>query len=135
LVALAVAGFLAAVGKTVFGRARPPVALHLITENEPSFPSGHATDSAALYGALALVFVVFVLRRPIARAAAATGLVLLTGAVGVSRLVLGVHWPTDVLAGWALGFTAAFAVVLVAALGTAWFSERRSMPRLKRTAS
>ena len=131
VVALTLAGAAAAVGKTVFGRARPPAALHLVHETEPSFPSGHATDSTARYVALALVLVVFVLRRPIARAAVAFGLLVVTGAVGISRLVLGVHWPTDVLAWWALGTTVAFGVVLLAALGTGWRAGREPPEALR----
>jgi undecaprenyl-diphosphatase len=114
-VGLGAAAVVVAATKAIVGRARPPFGLRLVTENEPSFPSGHATDSTALFVALALVAAVYVLRRPIARAAVvALGLVL-PAAIGASRLVLGVHWPTDVLAGWALGLTAAIVVVLMAA--------------------
>jgi undecaprenyl-diphosphatase len=114
-VALGLAGAVASLAKTVVGRARPPISVRLITETEPSFPSGHATNSAAVFVALALVIAVFALRRPIARLAAVVAGVALTAMIGVSRLVLGVHWPTDVLAGWALGTIAAISVVLVAA--------------------
>jgi len=113
--ALGLAGVAASVAKTAVGRARPPISLRLITETEPSFPSGHATDSAALYMALALVLAVFVLHRPIARLAVVAAAGAVTALVGASRLVLGVHWPTDVLAGWALGLTSAIAVVLIVA--------------------
>jgi undecaprenyl-diphosphatase len=90
--------------------------LHLIAESDPSFPSGHATEATAVFVTLALVVAVFVLRRPIVRAATVLGAGLLSVAIGVSRLVLGVHWPSDVLAGWALGAGTALAVTLVASL-------------------
>ena len=114
--ALGLAGVAGAVAKQVVGRPRPPAGLRLVAETEPSFPSGHATDSAALYLTVALVLALFVLRRPVARAALVTGGLVLTGCVGLSRLVLGVHWPSDVLAGWALGTTAALVVVLAVAV-------------------
>ena len=113
-VSLVVAGGVASVTKAVVGRPRPPIGLRLLPETEPSFPSGHATDSAACYLALALVVAVFMLRRPIARAAVVAAGAVMAALVGASRLELGVHWPTDVLAGWALGTTAAIAIVLVA---------------------
>ena len=116
--ALGVAATLADVGKQVVDRARPGVGLRLIAEGEPSFPSGHATDSAAVFLTLGLVLAVFVLRRPLARLATVAAGGLLAAAIGVSRLVLGVHWPTDVLAGWALGATAALAVTIGATLLT-----------------
>jgi undecaprenyl-diphosphatase len=114
VVSLVVAGGVASVAKTMVGRSRPPIGLRLVAETEPSFPSGHATDSAACYLALALVVAVFVLRRPLARVALVAGAAVTTALVGASRLELGVHWPTDVLAGWALGTTTAIAIVLVA---------------------
>jgi undecaprenyl-diphosphatase len=113
-VSLLVAGAVASVAKAVVGRPRPPIGLRLVAETEPSFPSGHATDSAACYLALALVVAVFVLRRPLARVAIVAVGGLMTVLIGASRLELGVHWPTDVLAGWALGTTAAIAIVLLA---------------------
>jgi len=119
-IALGFAATIASVAKQMVGRARPPLSLRLVSETEPSFPSGHATDSAAFYIALALVVAVFVWRRPLARVAVTVAGVLTTTAIGLSRLELGVHWPTDVLAGWALGTTAALVVVLgVAALSRA----------------
>ena len=100
--------------KSIVGRARPPVSLHLVSESDASFPSGHTTDSAAVFITIALVVALFVLRHPIARLATVLGASLLSGAIGLSRLVLGVHWPSDVLAGWALG--AGLAVAVTAAL-------------------
>ncbi len=96
--------------KRIVGRARPPASLHLVSENDASFPSGHTTDSAAVFMTIALVVALIVLRRPIARIASVLGAALLSGAIGLSRLVLGVHWPSDVLAGWALGAGLAIAV-------------------------
>ena len=114
-VSLVVAGGVASVTKAVVGRPRPPIGFRLVPETEPSFPSGHATDSAACYLALALIVAVFILRRPIARVAVVAAGAVMTALVGASRLELGVHWPTDVLAGWALGIAAAVAVVLITA--------------------
>ena len=115
-IAFGLSGVGVAVGKLIVGRNRPPVPLHLIPESGPSFPSGHATEATALYVTLALVVAVFVLRLPIARAATVFGAGLVSFGVGASRLVLGVHWPSDVLAGWALGAGTALAVTLVASL-------------------
>lgn len=114
-VALGVAATATAIGKQVVHRPRPPVALRLVTETEPSFPSGHATDSTALFVAIALVLAVFVFHRVAVRVLIVAAGFATAAAVGVSRLVLGVHWPTDVLAGWALGTVVALFFVLVAA--------------------
>jgi undecaprenyl-diphosphatase len=115
-VALGGAGVAAALTKAIVGRPRPPVGLHLVTENEPSFPSGHATDSTSVFLTLALVVAVAILRSPRARAAIVAGAVALGGAIGISRLTLGVHWPSDVIAGWALGTTVAVLVATTAVL-------------------
>jgi undecaprenyl-diphosphatase len=112
--ALVFGGGLAAIGKSVVARARPPVSLHLVAESDASFPSGHATDSTALFVTLALIVAVFILRRPLTRLVCVLGSGLVAGGIGASRLILGVHWPSDVLAGWALGATAALAVTLTA---------------------
>ena len=115
-VAFCVAAAAVVITKTIIGRSRPPASLHLVSERDAAFPSGHATDSAAVLVAIALVLAVFVLHRPIMRVGSIAAAVLLSGAIGTSRLVLGVHWPTDVLAGWALGVSIAIAVTLAAAL-------------------
>lgn len=109
LVSLLAAGAVAALVKVLVARDRPPVALRLVTETEPSFPSGHSTDSAALFVAIGIVVAAVLLRRPIARALSVAAGFVAAALVGVSRLVLGVHWPTDVLAGWALGTVVAVA--------------------------
>ncbi len=100
---LGVAAVAVAVVKTIVGRGRPPVALHLVSESDASFPSGHATNSTAVFITIALVVAVFVARRPLVRVVSVAGAALASMAVGASRLVLGVHWPSDVLAGLALG--------------------------------
>ena len=90
------------VAKSVYARARPDLVPHGSYVYSASFPSGHSTLSAATYLTLAVLIaslepnrgtkaMVFVL---------AATLVL---AIGFSRLYLGVHWPSDVLAGWSLG--------------------------------
>jgi len=114
-IALGVAATIASITKQAVGRSRPPLGVRLVSETEPSFPSGHATDSAAFFIALGLVVAVFVCRRPFARLIVTIAGALTTIAIGVSRLELGVHWLTDVLAGWALGTTVALVMVLAAA--------------------
>lgn len=88
--------------KLGFDRPRPDLIPHLTHVYSASFPSGHAMVSAVVYltlgtlltrvvsGFWAKVFIMAVV-------------VLLTGLIGLSRLYLGVHWPSDVLAGWAAG--------------------------------
>jgi len=88
--------------KLGFDRPRPDLIPHLTHVYSASFPSGHAMVSAVVYltlGAL-LTRVVSGLWSKIFIMAVA---VLLTGLIGLSRLYLGVHWPSDVLAGWAAG--------------------------------
>jgi undecaprenyl-diphosphatase len=117
-VALGLAGACAAVGKDLVARSRPPLGIRLASESEASFPSGHATDSTALFVALALVLAVVLFQSPRIRALIVSGAMLLAGLVGASRLELGVHWPTDVIAGYALGLAVAVAVTIGAVLVT-----------------
>jgi undecaprenyl-diphosphatase len=114
--ALALAAALTGIVKVIVGRTRPPVPLHLVAESDASFPSGHATNSAAFFMTVAFITAVFVLRRPLARVAVVVGAGLVASSVAVSRLVLGVHWPSDVIAGMALGLTCALVVTMAAAL-------------------
>jgi membrane-associated phospholipid phosphatase len=104
--------------KPAVGRARPPADVWIGHYSGFAFPSGHATGSIAFYGMLALVL--SARASPKARIAlwTAAGLVVLV--VGASRIYLGAHWMTDVLAGWALG---AGWVALVVAAGL-WLSRR-----------
>jgi membrane-associated phospholipid phosphatase len=87
--------------KLFFGKSRPQLWSQLITETSYSFPSGHALGAMVLYG-----FAAYLLAQ---RFQAQTGLIYsiaagLIGSIGFSRLYLGVHWPTDVLAGYSIGF-------------------------------
>ncbi len=104
-----VAGFLvaAAVGgielpvavKAIVGRPRPPLADRLASAGSTSFPSGHAAQNAAILPALALAAIALGANRRISLGLAVAGALL----VGLSRVFLGVHYPSDVLAGWLLG--------------------------------
>ncbi|MFD5438634.1 phosphatase PAP2 family protein [Kitasatospora sp. NPDC127067] len=89
-----------------FGRPRPPVTDWAFTASGFAFPSGHAFTSALCAGLLALAVA---RTRPAATRTAVVGAVLFAGAIGLSRIYLGVHWPLDVLAGWllAVGWLAA----------------------------
>ena len=101
------------VTKVLVARARPDVAIRLVPDTEPSFPSGHAADSAALFVALAIVVAAVVFRRPAARVAVVAAAVAASGLIGLSRIVLAAHWPTDVVAGWALGTAVAVVTATV----------------------
>ena len=87
--------------KVLVDRERPPVP-HLASSSGFSFPSGHAAAAAATWAALALVFGRG--RRWAVKAWLGTAAAAVTAAVAASRVLLGVHWVTDVVAGVALGF-------------------------------
>jgi membrane-associated phospholipid phosphatase len=88
--------------KSTFARARPPLAGMLIAEpSGSSFPSGHATAALVFYGLLAVVAMGSSLS-PRLRACAVSGALAIALLVGVSRVFLGVHFASDVLAGWVL---------------------------------
>lgn len=110
---------LVALLKAVVARPRPDVVAHLTTFKSESFPSGHAADSAIVYLSLAILLARIVPTRAarIFVVGAAGGL---TFVIGMSRLYLGVHWPSDVLAGWAIG--SGWAIVI--ALLTQWTMAR-----------
>ena len=99
----ALGGIAAELGfKRIFRRSRPTVLSHLEKVHSTSFPSGHSMAAASLY--LTLAFVAS--RSPRLRARRSALLVGgsgLAAMVGATRVYLGVHWPTDVLGGLALG--------------------------------
>ncbi|HTM96266.1 MAG TPA: phosphatase PAP2 family protein [Croceibacterium sp.] len=88
--------------KLVYSRARPEIVPHLVGTGSSSFPSGHAADSAIVYLTLAALVARTVTSRAQSRylIVAAFALTLL---IGLSRVYLGVHYPTDVVAGWIVG--------------------------------
>lgn len=98
----ALGGVTAEVGvKRIFRRERPRLLEHLEQVASNSFPSGHAMASSSLY--LTLAFVASRGRRRGPRAVALATAGLVAASVAASRVYLGVHWPTDVLGGLALG--------------------------------
>ena len=88
--------------KAVFHRGRPEFATEFITRQSWSFPSGHAMESLAAYGMLAFLLI-GQRRAPVHRRALTGAAILLIGAIGVSRVYLGVHYLSDVVGGWLAG--------------------------------
>lgn len=90
--------------KGLFERPRPTVVTHIDPPGGLSFPSGHSTISAALYLTLAVLIARTLERRRLRVYVVAVGVGMML-LVGITRIYLGVHYPTDVLAGWTVGIT------------------------------
>lgn len=115
-------GLVIAAAKAIVGRSRPGSPFAVVSEDGFSFPSGHATGTAAVALICAWTLTRWVLTSWAARVAAWAVAVAVTGAVGFSRVYLGVHYVSDVLAGWFLGAAWAGSVMLVGA----WWDDTSS---------
>jgi undecaprenyl-diphosphatase len=110
--------------KQLFARTRPELVQQSARVFSESFPSGHATLSAITYLTLGALLARVQTRRTLKVYSLGIAITL-TVLVGISRVYLGVHWPTDVLAGWCLG--AAWAIVCW--LCAAWLQRRGDVER------
>src|SRR5205823_11483523 len=111
--------------KILVARARPDLGTMLVTVGGPSFPSGHAAQATAMYGAVAYLAGLRCLRWRI-RVTLWTAVVLIDVLVGFSRLYLGTHWLTDVLGGYALG-GAWLAIVITTTNALRWLRDGRAV--------
>ena len=98
--------------KLIFKRPRPEESLHLIDEGGYSFTSGHSITSMVVFGLL-----IYLVRKYVRNRKAAN---ILTAAlavpwifIGLSRIYMGVHFPSDVLAGWALGAAVLVGIIVI----------------------
>jgi undecaprenyl-diphosphatase len=99
--------------KVGYNRPRPDLVAHIVETTSMSFPSGHAVLSAVTYLTLGALIARTQERRRL-RGYVLGAAILLTLLIGVSRVYLGVHWPTDVIAGWCLGAAWALACWAIA---------------------
>jgi undecaprenyl-diphosphatase len=103
VLAATVSGSLAVdLAKQLVARAPPEVVPHLDEVSSLSFPSGDSANTAIVYLTLATLLTQAI-RGPALRRYVVGAAIVLVFAIGVSRVYLGVHWPSDVLAGWSFG--------------------------------
>ncbi|HQR07175.1 MAG TPA: phosphatase PAP2 family protein, partial [Gemmatales bacterium] len=101
--------------KDTYARPRPTVVPHLVTESSYSFPSGHAKMSAVIYLTLGALLAANSKRHSVKIFWMSLALIL-TLLIGCSRVYLGVHHPSDILAGWLAGAAWAMFAFLLARL-------------------
>jgi undecaprenyl-diphosphatase len=114
ILAIAGGGLAGNLLKWIFVRARPDLVPHLVSVDSASFPSAHAMNSAVTFLTLGVLLSRTQKDRRLKAYLMGTAIVL-TLMVGFSRVYLGVHWPTDVVAGWAVGAAWAILCSLLAA--------------------
>lgn len=116
--------------KSWIARPRPDLVPHLVQVSNASFPSGHAMISSAVYLTLALMLAEGIeadgWRGRAGRVAVVAFFSGLAVLIGMSRVYLGVHWPSDVLAGWCFGT----AWALVVWVGDRWVGARAEQTSL-----
>ena len=100
--AIAGGAMLSVVLKSMVGRSRPDLVAHLVDVHSTSFPSGHAMNSAVTYLTLGALLARAETGRHVRIYLLAVAIAL-TLVIGASRVYLGVHWPSDVVAGWCVG--------------------------------
>ena len=110
--------------KALFGRDRPPIAYRAMETLNASFPSGHALLSTVTYLTLGALLAQAMQRKRL-RVFVFGVAVFLALIVGLSRIYLGVHWTTDVLAGWSLGAAWAMVCWLAAWAVKRWLAHYR----------
>ncbi len=110
--------------KDIYDRERPDLIYRLVTVTSFSFPSGHSMMSAVLYLTQAAIVARFQKERKI-RIYILSIALFLTFIIGLSRVYLGVHYPTDVLGGWTIGLAWASLCWFIA-----WYIQRRKKNKL-----
>lgn len=123
---LTIAGseLLAVLMKILINRERPDPSAALLIETSASFPSGHALIALSFYGFLAYAFA-RARRSLFARAVIVCSALALITAIGVSRIYLGVHWPSDILGGYILALFLLVIIATAADMYYRFFGERR----------
>jgi undecaprenyl-diphosphatase len=118
-----VSAFTSEVLKAYFARLRPDFVPHLDFVGSAAYPSGHANNAAVVY-------ILFIMLVPQARhpgwQLAAAAMIFVTG---LSRIMLGVHWPTDVIGGWMLG--ASFALIAAAVIAYRQHQRQGQFPSVR----
>ena len=109
--------------KWLVSRSRPPVAIAVLGEDGYSFPSGHTIGTTAVWLLSAWMASRWVIRGHTSRDLLWIGALIMIIAVGISRVYLGVHFPSDVMAGWTLG---AAWVVMIALVVSVWEQSHRA---------